>query len=348
MRLFDQISADIGSFMDKAALGCISSVATTLKDCLRFELSDEVRDAALRVQQSKPSTIMAALPLCRLPYRKVWVEWLPGQNGNLRDKEPDVPPPPQRVGFLMEAIDDSLHRGAITWCWHHDCHDNPALERHDPNGGETVVCPLGAVFDWSPSPTIPAPDSATRDEIVESVRPFRHLPFNKCIESTQEIDALVEDSKRSFSGVSPHAFTYMRWLGERARKKPETAPIIMEQFNSWRKDTYGELEFARAVIAILNSRNCVEFGEADLTKLNRARARRGKLPALSYSVVKFSLSRAQHNAAAAAGMTRIQMREHLCRGHFKIRKTGVFWWSPHLRGQRALGRVERDHYEVAI
>ena len=47
------------------------------------------------------------------------------------------------------------------------------------------------------------------------------------------------------------------------------------------------------------------------------------------------LSAARCRAAAAAGMTEQEMRMHWCRGHFKIRKTGVFWWSPHVRGHRA-------------
>jgi hypothetical protein len=24
---------------------------------------------------------------------------------------------------------------------------------------------------------------------------------------------------------------------------------------------------------------------------------------------------------------------HLVRGHFKVRRTGLFWWSPHVRGK---------------
>ena len=348
MRLFDQISADVGSLMDNWAAGSISSVAAALKDCLRFELSDEVRDAAQRVQKSKPSTIMAALPLCRLPYRRVWVEWLPGRVGNLRDAGPDAPPQPQRTGFLMEAVDDSLQRGNITWCWHHPHHHSPALRQHDPNGGETIICPLGAAFDWSPEPTIPFSPGATRREIIDGVKAFKDSPFTKHLGSASEIDALVEDSKRCYQAFSPHTKNHLQCLSDKVRREPEISPIIAQQFRSWQEDTHGELGFARAVIAILNSRNCVEFEEADLAKMNRARARRGRLPALSYSVVKFSLSRSQHNAAIASGMTRVQMREHLCRGHFKIRKTGVFWWSPHLGGKPALGRVERDHYEVAV
>jgi len=43
---------------------------------------------------------------------------------------------------------------------------------------------------------------------------------------------------------------------------------------------------------------------------------------------------------------RRQYREHLCRGHFKRRKTGVFWWNAHVRGSHDLGTI-RKSYSIA-
>jgi len=40
------------------------------------------------------------------------------------------------------------------------------------------------------------------------------------------------------------------------------------------------------------------------------------------------------------------MRMHLVRGHFKTRSTGIFWWSPFVRGHG--DAVERRHYEVSL
>ena len=39
------------------------------------------------------------------------------------------------------------------------------------------------------------------------------------------------------------------------------------------------------------------------------------------------------------------MRGHFVRGHFKIRKTGVFFWHPHARGDFGRGQIEKD-YEI--
>lgn len=51
--------------------------------------------------------------------------------------------------------------------------------------------------------------------------------------------------------------------------------------------------------------------------------------------------------ADASGISREAARQHLVRGHFKIRRTGVYWWSPFLRGDGTRGTVKRVEYEVA-
>ena len=33
----------------------------------------------------------------------------------------------------------------------------------------------------------------------------------------------------------------------------------------------------------------------------------------------------------------------MCRGHFKERKTGIFWWEAHKRGEDNLGIIEKDY-----
>jgi hypothetical protein len=39
------------------------------------------------------------------------------------------------------------------------------------------------------------------------------------------------------------------------------------------------------------------------------------------------------------------MRAHMVRGHFKHTKHGIFFWSPHMRGDFKRGVVTKD-YEV--
>ena len=37
--------------------------------------------------------------------------------------------------------------------------------------------------------------------------------------------------------------------------------------------------------------------------------------------------------ARGRGATAEEIRSHLVRGHFKVRKTGIFWWRPHTAGR---------------
>jgi hypothetical protein len=58
------------------------------------------------------------------------------------------------------------------------------------------------------------------------------------------------------------------------------------------------------------------------------------------------MSRSQQRMADARGVNREAARQHLVRGHFKIRKTGVYWWAPFLRGDARHGTIKRHEYEV--
>jgi hypothetical protein len=111
-----------------------------------------------------------------------------------------------------------------------------------------------------------------------------------------------------------------------------------------RSDWAGEIKFIFAALGLLNARNVVERQRVDLTRLNRARVRSGKPPFLAREVLKI---RALHRPSLAPSGSRAEaadVRSHFVRGHFKTRRSGVFWWGPHVRG-RVGGAVDRD-YEV--
>jgi hypothetical protein len=48
----------------------------------------------------------------------------------------------------------------------------------------------------------------------------------------------------------------------------------------------------------------------------------------------------RHDVAAGDGA---ELRAHFVRGHFKARKTGVFFWSAYRRGNPALGFAHKDY-----
>jgi hypothetical protein len=96
-------------------------------------------------------------------------------------------------------------------------------------------------------------------------------------------------------------------------------------------DLLSEWRFVLALLTMLNSRNIFDIAPAqDLTKLNKSRGRTGKPPLLVTRTVHLSMSKVQKNRLEAGGSRNVMA--HLVKGHFKIRSTGLFWWTPHVRG----------------
>lgn len=113
------------------------------------------------------------------------------------------------------------------------------------------------------------------------------------------------------------------------------------------QDALTEPQAITAALALLNSRNCVSIDPCpDQWRENRSRMRQGKKKLISYSTVRLSLSAAQERQARAAGATAEELRRHIVRGHFKVRRSGIYWWRPFFRGNPEIGTVIREGYEV--
>lgn len=101
--------------------------------------------------------------------------------------------------------------------------------------------------------------------------------------------------------------------------------------------------YAYDFIIRINSPRITEFRPCDdLTKINKKRLRLGRAPLCTYQIV--DLNRAikaqlrQTESESEGGV-----RFHWRRGHFKARKTGIFWWSPHTAGRKVNGEVEKEY-----
>ena len=133
-----------------------------------------------------------------------------------------------------------------------------------------------------------------------------------------------------------------------ANNNPEAAQSVL---SNWLADIQGEGVFMECFLAMLNSRNCIDREPVDYSRLNKARHKRGKRPLLNYTKTKIVLSRSQARTAHARGIEREAARQHLVRGHFKIRinkrtgQGGVFWWTSFLRGDPSKS-LPRKQYEV--
>lgn len=83
----------------------------------------------------------------------------------------------------------------------------------------------------------------------------------------------------------------------------------------------------------------------DYSRLNKHRVRGGKLPMQEIRVVSLAkhIKTALKQAGSEEEEAGYNVRYHWRRGHFKTRKTGIFWWSPHTAGRKELGEITKEY-----
>ncbi|MCK1307693.1 hypothetical protein [Bradyrhizobium sp. 45] len=73
---------------------------------------------------------------------------------------------------------------------------------------------------------------------------------------------------------------------------------------------------------------------ADNLRIDAKRAKEGRPPLPNLRTIQFDIARFQRAVPdEASTKTQTDVAEHFVRGHFKRRKTGLFWWSPFVRYQ---------------
>jgi hypothetical protein len=126
---------------------------------------------------------------------------------------------------------------------------------------------------------------------------------------------------------------------------PKLAETLAHNSNH---DWAGEPWFWLAVLALLNAKNGASstFTPAPAA-LNRSRLKAGKPPLVDYHQLTLRIGPHDRQGRSPAASDRQGMRAHTVRGHFKIRRTGVYWWRPFIRGEVADGFVGK-RYKVKL
>ena len=95
MRLIDELRAAPGGLNDRLTGGAFTSMAKALRGAQCFELGPDVVAACAHVTKSRPSSLLSALPMTRVPYPRTWFEWVPPDE----DEPPTATRPrPDRIG----------------------------------------------------------------------------------------------------------------------------------------------------------------------------------------------------------------------------------------------------------
>lgn len=315
-----------------------AEMAEAISGAHLFEIAPEVGAMVGVIGASPVAKLTEAMPFARTPFPCLWIElrgassdYLDRPMGALNDRYQPV-----QTGLLVET-DESHQRGMVSLVW--------SLKA--PSGRlELCHSPLCTAFDWrmepEPVPDVGLPEAIAKDpvfvagEIEKSVSELVKLGLTR--------EQATRDLQRAGKIINPRGSAINDFMVSQVRQGRRTPKELTEMAC---QDWVHEMSFLYGFLICLNSKNLLRADPPDdLTKLNKARRRMGRPELLSFSTVKLSLSqvmRRKELAAAGAG----DVRAHLVRGHFKLRKTGAFWWSPFVRGDAAKGVVARRGYEVA-
>jgi len=318
-----------------------------IKDAQKFVLSDTALDAAFQIHKSKPSSLLAALPLCRPPYKLTWIERV---GDAIKDKSWDNSETrpeaivPEKFGMLIEYLEDSGQNFRVSCMWKQKL--PPEL---NPIAG-IVICPIDMCFtvgDRTYSQAVEKLDEFSVDkDIPEQVRKL----FNETVSYWAEKNKamLTDPFFDKFNDKERKAAIILEDRGTMFPSLSYVDPHPHIKKSDWFKDIASEGGLLLSTLALLNSRNNIAIENQDFKKLNKKRVRNGRSELMSYNVVKIVLSKRDRLAARSEGMTDYEIRKHLVRGHFKIKKNGVYWWRPFIRGGYKNGEAVRSHYEVDL
>jgi hypothetical protein len=246
------------------------------------------------------------VPFCMLPYPLMWVEFL-------HDDRPHWDPSGPHGA---RPVDPSRHQGSPSRVGF-------LLEQQDADPGIWT-----AHLFWRLR-NIPA-------NVVEGTF------LNGSLMQLQfDCNAEIEGEKHIFSAVRPYPAEFgFGLLTEMMATEPDIGRRLLEYAQ---EDWGGEYRFLVAILGLLNSRNVAETVKVDKEPENVKRRKHGKRTLFSHNIIKvrpFIVA----GGKAQTGQHK-DLRLHFVRGHFKHRKTGLFWWSMHARGDKAVGIVEKE-YEV--
>lgn len=325
--LADAILDAVGTNADYG--GRFTLLAESVLKSQIFSISNDVLGAAAAVIRGRPSSIEKTLPLCMPPFKSCFLEWTPQDDPQRLPATGDAPKP-LRFGFLVESLsDDNPQKVGITFVWLHKTANvaKPEFALH--------VNPIGLIADWSRSDWRELSTLRSRVNYILDDRKFGHLP-------EEERAAAMRIIRTFVPVICPSCRGFIALLEQ--HQGEDAVSRFMKQSMG---DLVGEEVNAAALLALINSRNCVDVAEdTRRSKLARKRAARGRSPIVSYANVKIRLSRHDQQAIREGRISEAEVRRHVVRGHFKVRRSGIYWWRAHFRGALSSGEVRRSGYDV--
>lgn len=284
-------------------------------------------------------SLVRAFPFCRLPYPKVWIEVVHQDRPRFASSAihaPSFQSTPRRVGYLCTATRDDLSAWKTHLFW-----NLPSRET-----GQYFCNGAAMAINYDMTQTLDK--KVTAKDVLDDKDWDRGLDrrvFTNVIDTNKGWERSKEAVRLAIlQHTHPCATDY--GFPEPTGLRPEQYQQFYETIGQLaRSDWAGECTYLLAVIGLMNARNAVERTTTDISKLNRARKKRGDLPLFEHHVIKIH-TRQQKRVLDGTTNNHVAMRGHFVSGHWKVRKSGIFFWHPYKRGDFSLGRVHKD-YELS-
>jgi len=289
-------------------------VIERIRKAVKFVLTPEFA-ASADALATDFTQVAKALEFCRLPYQEIWVECSQQHRPHFVDgEEPKAwQGVPLRVGYLMTAQREDMSAFKVHLFW--TC--------RNPITNDIDCCPsfMGAEFD------------TTRLKRISPIS-LEDTGFD----SNAWRSATPDERQKLMSVMDPCLPDFPSPVD-----KDPTGTVWAMTVLDWT----GEVAFIEAALALLNCRNVHEMDYVDKTEHGITRVRKGQKPLLSHHVVKIHAHHLVRSGQKNRSDNHLLLRHHFVIGHFKHRKTGLFFWRPHARGDKSQGQIVKD-YELGI
>ena len=301
-----------------------------IKAAQKFVLGPEFA-AVADALSSNYTGLAKAFEHCRLPFKEIWIEVVAAERPQFASASLQIPQMqvrPKRVGFLLTATraDLSAWKAHLFWSTELGCSCAALAMKFD------MTRPLNALMAL---PT-EEEEQETRSKFLLLRKDIEVHPGWNSASETVRIAML-----RHTDPVLPDYGTIDPPSELRTHELEKFYKMVGEMARS---DWAGEPGFILAVIGLLNARNATETQAVDHGRLNKARIRRGKPPLFEHKILKIKHRRmTRPDGYNASPGSYAPMREHFVMGHFKTRRTGIFFWHPHVRGYAKRGRIEKEY-----
>lgn len=317
----------------KAALtGKQSRVVQQLLESGRFILDDNSTRAMTRLSMMKPSKIVAAKDFLKLPFGSVWIEY----PDPVRD---DVM---RNGGWNMQDINDVRADKAGFLIW-----DDPASPDHIfiwylySSSSPDLRSKWEVDFNWTPfvarintSMDNLEQDRVSRnlDDLTDGARDLEPGDglYYEVRNKPEELAAAAIIAASCDVHVCPlvEKLPFIQDL-VRNRHEERNREYIAQCITSARDHVY----LALASILLLNCKS--GFTREDVapepkpsTKIQVGNKYK-RAANQKYTILRM---RVPKGAMGTGSVTETRRAAHWVMGHPKVRKTGIFWWSPHIRG----------------